>query len=214
MTDAPRFITESVPTIAIESITLEGKYVRLEPLSIMHHAALSEVALDEELWRWMPAQVRTPDEMRRFIEQALKLRAEGTTLAFAIIYKPTNSVAGSSRFLSIDTHNRHVEIGATFVGKQWQRTPVNTEVKYLMLRHAFETWHCLRVEFKTDALNEKSRAALTRIGAKEEGIFRNHILCADGRVRNSVYFSITDREWPAIKADLEAKLAKPYPAQA
>jgi RimJ/RimL family protein N-acetyltransferase len=115
---------------------------------------------------------------------------------------------GSTRFANLDRANRHVEIGWTWLGKKWQRTAANTEAKYLMLRHAFETWGCLRVEFKTDSLNERSRAALLRIGAKEEGIFRNHLITWTGRIRHSVYYSIIDSEWPAVKAHLQNKLQR------
>lgn len=212
--DNPRFLTSSITPIRVEPVTLEGEYVRLEPLSMDHHAGLCESALDEELWRWIPWSVTTPDEMRKFIELALKLRAEGIALTFATLYKPASCVVGSSRYLNIDSDNRRVEIGATIIGKQWQRTMVNTEAKYLMLRHAFETLGCIRVEFKTDSLNTQSRNALLRIGAKQEGIFRNHIICANGRIRHSVYFSITDEEWHSVKANLEEKLARPYTPQA
>ena len=208
--DNPRFLTGAIAPIIVEPVTLEGQYVRLEPLSMAHHAGLCEVALDEDLWRWFPLPVRTPDEMRQFIELALNLRDEGSVLPFATFYKPESRVVGGSRYLNIDKANHRVEIGATFVAKNWQRTLVNTEAKYLMLRHAFETLGCIRVEFKTDSLNEKSRNALLRIGAKQEGIFRNHIICSNGRIRHSVYFSISDEEWATVKADLEAKLARPY----
>jgi RimJ/RimL family protein N-acetyltransferase len=108
--------------------------------------------------------------------------------------------------MNIDLANRHVEIGATWIGREWQRTPINTEAKYLMLAHAFEKLGCVRVELKTDALNEKSRNAILRIGAKEEGIFRKHVVCWDGRIRDTVWFSILDSEWPEVKASLEKKL--------
>lgn len=209
--NAPRFLTGTVTPMVVEPVVLEGQYVRLEPLSMEHHAGMCSIGLDEELWRWTPTAVTNPDEMRKFIEQALKQRDEGSVLTFATFYKPDNVLVGSSRYMNIDHANHRLEIGSTFVGRQWQRTLVNTEAKYLMLRHAFETLGCLRVEFKTDSLNEKSRNALLRVGAKQEGIFRNHVICASGRIRHSVYFSITDEEWEAtVKADLEAKLARPY----
>jgi N-acetyltransferase len=208
----PRFVASQIKPMRVQPVTLEGQYVRLEPLSMEHHAGLSEVALDEDLWRWIPVQVRTPDEMRMFIELALKLQAEGSVLPFATISKSENRVIGSSRYLNIDHAHHRLEIGSTVVAKEWQRTRVNTEAKFLMLRHAFESLGCIRVEFKTDSLNEKSRNALLRIGATQEGIFRNHIICANGRIRHSVYFSITDEEWTkTIKPDLEAKLARAYP---
>jgi RimJ/RimL family protein N-acetyltransferase len=190
----------------VEPVTLEGQYVRLEPLSLAHHAQLCEVGLDEELWRWIPQAVRTSEEMRAYIETALEWQAAGSALPFATIEKAKGRAIGSTRFANIDRANRHVEIGWTWLGKGWQRTAANTEAKYLMLRHAFETWGCLRVEFKTDSLNERSRAALQRIGAKEEGIFRNHVITWTGRIRHSVYFSIIDSEWPAVKAQLQDKL--------
>lgn len=213
-TDNPRFLTGPIAPMIVEPVTLEGQYIRLEPLSMDHQAGLCKIALDEELWRWMPSPIRTPDEMGRYIELALKLRAEGSALPFATVYKLANQVVGSTRYLNIDRANRRLEIGATFIGKNWQRTVVNTEAKYLMLRHAFETLGCLRVEFKTDSLNVQSQNALLRLGARQEGIFRNHILCANGRVRHSVYFSIIDEEWATVKAKLEEKLAQPYPSQA
>jgi RimJ/RimL family protein N-acetyltransferase len=193
--------------MVIEPVTLEGQYIRLEPLSFAHHAQLCEVGLDEELWRWVVQPVRTPEEMRAYIEEALQAQAAGTALPFATIEKARGRAIGSTRFGNIDRVNRHVEIGWTWLGLAWQRTAANTEAKYLMLRHAFEQWGCLRVEFKTDSLNEPSRQALLRIGAKEEGTFRNHMITSTGRLRHSVYYSIIDSEWPDVKAHLEQKLA-------
>jgi RimJ/RimL family protein N-acetyltransferase len=207
ISDAPRFLTGPLTPLVIAPVTLEGQYIRLEPLSLDHHAGLCKVALDEELWRWIPSPVQNPDEMHKYIETALKQQTDGISLPFATIYKAENRVIGSSRYMNIDKPNRHVEIGSTFVAKPWQRTMVNTEAKYLMLRHAFETLGCIRVEFKTDSLNTKSQNALARIGANREGVFRNHIICSNGRIRHSVYFSISDDAWPTVKADLEAKLA-------
>jgi RimJ/RimL family protein N-acetyltransferase len=193
--------------MVVEPVTLEGQDIRLEPLSLHHHAHLCVVGLDDELWRWIPQAVGTPDEMRAYIETALAWQAAGTALPFATIVRATGRAIGSTRFANIDRANRHVEIGWTWLGKKWQRTAANTEAKYLMLRHAFEAWRCLRVEFKTDSLNERSRAALLRIGAKEEGIFRNHVITWTGRIRHSVYYSIIDSEWPGVRADLEKKLS-------
>jgi RimJ/RimL family protein N-acetyltransferase len=190
----------------LEPVTLEGRFVRLEPLSLEHHASLSEVGLDEELWRWSPVPVRTHAEMRAYIEEALEGQARGTFLPFATIEKSSGRAIGSTRFGNIDMQNRRVEIGWTWIGRNWQRTAVNTEAKYLMLGYAFETLGCLRVEFKTDSLNERSRNAILRLGAKEEGIFRNHMTTSTGRIRHSAYYSIIDSEWPELKARLEAKL--------
>jgi len=190
----------------IEPVTLEGNFIRLEPLSLEHHAGLCEVGLDEELWRWTTQPVRTPDEMRAYIQTALDEQARGVALPFAAIEKASGRVIGSTRYGNIDRANRRVEIGWTWLGLRWQRTAANTEAKYLMLRQAFETWDCIRVEFKTDSLNEKSRAALLRIGAKEEGTFRNHMITSTGRLRHSAYYSIIDSEWPAVKTRLEEKV--------
>jgi RimJ/RimL family protein N-acetyltransferase len=191
----------------IEPVTLEGRHVRLEPLSLDHHDALCEVGLDEEIWRLSPTPVATRDDMRAYIEEALAGQARGSYLPFATIDKSSSKVVGSTRFGNIDLENRRVEIGWTWIAPAWQRTAVNTEAKYLMLRHAFETLGCMRVEFKTDSLNDRSRNAILRLGAKEEGTFRNHMTTSSGRIRHSVYFSIIDSEWPAVRRDLEEKLS-------
>ncbi len=192
--------------IKVDPVTLDGLHVRLETLSLEHHPALCDAGLDEELWRWTTAFIRTPENMRKYIETALKELAEGTALPFATVDKASNRVVGSTRFANIDRFNRRLEIGWTWIARPFQRTVVNTEAKYLMLRHAFETLGCIRVELKTDSLNERSRRAILRIGAKEEGVFRNHMICADGRLRHSVYYSIIDSEWPEVKTGLEEKL--------
>ena len=150
--------------------------------------------------------IRDEEEMRKYVETALRLQKEGTALPFATIDKKSGRVAGSTRFGNIDKANRRVEIGWTWLGKEFQRSHVNTEAKYLMLKHAFEVWGCFRVEFKTDVINEKSRNALKRIGAKEEGILRRHQITATGRVRDSVYYSILDLEWPGVRRELEVKI--------
>lgn len=191
----------------IAPVVLAGRHIRLEPLTVGHLDALAEVGLDEELWRWIPVQVRTREDMLAFIRTALQWQAEGTALPFVTIEQSSGRAIGSTRFMNIDRANRHVEIGATWIARPWQRSAVNTEAKYLMLRHAFEYLGCLRVELKTDALNERSRNAIQRIGAKQEGIFRKHMVCQSGRVRDSVWFSIVDTEWPDVKAALERKLA-------
>jgi RimJ/RimL family protein N-acetyltransferase len=190
----------------VAPVTLEGRYVRLEPLAKVHLAGLAEVGLDEELWRWIPTQVRTAEEMAAYIETALEEQARGVSLPFAIVEKAAGRAIGSTRYGNIDRTHHRVEIGWTWVAREWQRTAVNTEAKYLLLRHAFETLGCIRVELKTDSLNEKSRAAILRIGAQHEGIFRNHMITASGRIRHSAYYSIIDSEWPAVKTRLESKL--------
>ena len=192
----------------VEPVVLQGRHVRLEPLTREHIAGLSKVGLDQELWRWIPIPVRTPEQMAEYVQTALKEQAGGTSLPFAQIETATGKVIGSTRYGNIDRTHHRVEIGWTWVAAQWQRTAVNTEAKYLLLRHAFETLGCNRVELKTDSLNAKSRAAILRIGAQQEGIFRNHMITSSGRIRDSVYFSITDSEWPGVKSNLEAKLSR------
>ena len=193
----------------IRPVVLEGQVVRLEPLSMDHHAALCAVGFDPELWRWTLNLVQTPEQMKEYMKAALDGQARGSELPFATCERASGRAVGSTRFGNIDRANRRVEIGWTWIARPWQRTAVNTEAKYLMLRHAFEQWGCVRVELKTDVLNEASRAALRRLGAKEEGVLRRHMITATGRIRDTVYYSILDSEWPAVKAMLEAKLAQP-----
>ena len=194
----------------IQPVTLERTYVRLEPLTLSHLDSLCQVGLDAELWRWTPSILRTPEEMRKYVETALEWQSRGTALPFATVDRATGKVAGSTRFANIETEHRRLEIGWTWVARAWQRTPINTEAKYLMLRYTFETLGCIRVEFKTDSLNKQSQSALERIGAKQEGIFRNHMVTYSGRIRHSVYYSIIDSEWPRVKASLEERLSRPY----
>jgi RimJ/RimL family protein N-acetyltransferase len=195
-----------VTPLQIQPVTLQGRHVRLEPLTLDHHNGLCEIGLEADLWRWIPFQVKSRDEMQEYIRQALQWQSDGTALPFATVEQSSGRVVGCTRYMNIDKPNRHVEIGSTWIGKPWQRTVVNTEAKYLMLRHAFETLGCFRVELKTDALNQRSRNAILRIGASQEGIFRKHVVCWDGRLRDSVYFSVIDSEWPEVKARLEEKL--------
>jgi N-acetyltransferase len=190
----------------LEPVTLEGRSVRLEPLAVAHHAALCEVGLDPELWQVIPYRVSTADEMRDYIGSVLEAQAAGTAIPFATVERASGRVIGSTRFMNIDTANRRVEIGATWIAKPWQRTAINTEAKYLMLRHAFETLGCIRVELKTDAVNQQSRQAILRIGAREEGTLRQHMVTWSGRLRDTVYYSILDSEWPGVKANLEGNL--------
>jgi RimJ/RimL family protein N-acetyltransferase len=192
----------------IEPVTLDGRSVRLEPLSLAHVPELCKVGLDEELWRITMTLIRNEEEMRQYVETALRLQKEGSALPFATRDKKSGRIAGSTRFGNIDRSNRRVEIGWTWLGKEFQRTHVNTEAKYLMLQHAFEVWGCYRVEFKTDVINERSRNALKRIGATEEGILRRHQITATGRVRDSIYYSVLDIEWASVKARLEAMVAQ------
>ena len=192
--------------MVVAAIVLEGRQVRLEPLREDHLAGLAAVGLDEELWRWIPSPVRTAEEMAAYIGIALREQNQGVSLPFALVERGTGRLIGSTRYGNIDRTNHRVEIGWTWVGREWQRTAINTEAKYLLLKHAFETLGCIRVELKTDSLTERSRAAILRIGAREEGIFRTPMITASGRIRHTVYYSIVDSEWHSVKARLEARL--------
>ncbi len=187
---------------------LTGRTLRLEPLGPEHAAGLAAVGLDPELWRITMTRFETPTDVDRYIATALQEREAGAGVPFATVLQADGRVVGSTRFGTIVPEHRRAEIGWTWVARPWQRSAVNTEAKYLMLRHAFEVWNLVRVEFKTDVLNAASRDAILRLGAKEEGIFRKHQLAPGPRWRDSVYFSIIDDEWPAVKAGLEAKLAR------
>jgi N-acetyltransferase len=223
MTDRPRFDAVddpridpadlrpellALPPLAPVPVTLEGRFVRLEPLERRHLDPLAEVGLDPEVWRWTTTNAADRAGLARWIEEALAEQAAGTALPFATIDRTSGRAIGSTRFLSIDRRNRHVEIGWTWVAPAWQRTGANREAKLLMLGHAFDALGCLRVEFKTDALNDRSRAALLGIGATFEGIFRNHVISQGGRIRHSAWYSVTDREWPEVRARLDATLAR------
>jgi RimJ/RimL family protein N-acetyltransferase len=190
----------------IAPVTLEGRFVRLEPLSMSHLGDLTEVAFEPEMWRWMLSEVATSDDVVQFIQSARAEQAQGVSLPFATVDVATGRAIGSTRYLNISPANKRLEIGSTWIGAGWRRTAANTEAKLLMLRHAFEALGALRVEFKTDELNTRSRTAILRIGAKFEGIFRKHMTMPNGRVRNSAYYSIVDDEWPAVKTLLEEKL--------
>ena len=192
--------------MVVAPVVLEGQYIRLEPLQKNHLAGLAAVGLDPELWRWIPRPVRTIDEMAGYIETALREKEQGASLPFALVERQTGRPIGSTRYGNIERINRRVEIGWTWLAKPWQRTAANTEAKYLMLRHAFETWGAMRVELKTDSLNARSRAAILRIGAKEEGTLRNHMMTSTGRIRHTVYSSVVDSEWPGVKSRLEQML--------
>jgi N-acetyltransferase len=171
-----------------------------------HLDGLARVGLEPEIWRWGIVPLATRADMQTYVEQALDEWRRGVSLPFVIVALPKSEVAGSTRYGNIDLANRRLEIGWTWLGPRYQRTRINTEAKLLLLSHAFEGLGMHRVELKTDALNQKSRAAILRIGAVEEGTFRKHIVTASGRVRDSVYYSILDTEWPLVKARLESKL--------
>lgn len=178
-------------------------------MRVDHIPALCEVALDESIWRWTTNVVDEAADIERYVKNALVEREQGRALPFVTIDKKSGTVVGSTRFGNIDVANRKVEIGWTWINPRWQRTAINSEAKLLMLTHAFEVWKCVRVEFKTDSNNRKSRKAIRRLGAKEEGVLRNHMITETGRFRDSVYFSIIESEWPAVRSGLESKLEQP-----
>jgi len=197
-------------------LTLEGSFVRLEPIRREHADLFWDVAHNdlEDIFRWIPYSMKTREDFQRLIDKAFTEQERGESIVFATVERASGRAIGSTRFMNIDRANRRVEIGSTWIAPAWQRTAINTEAKYLMLRQAFEVWGCVRVELKTDALNQKSRNAILRIGAKEEGTLRRHVLTWTGRIRDSIYFSILDDEWPEVKARIEARISgRPVPVQ-
>ena len=196
------------PLNIIAPVTPEGSVVRLEPLRRDHAEVFWDVAQNQvdNIFQWIPYRMNSLQDFTSVVEKALTEQDRGDSVVFATVERSSGKVIGSTRFMNIDRVNRHVEIGSTWIAPAWHRTAINTEAKYLMLRHAFEIWKCFRVELKTDALNQRSRNAILRIGAKEEGTLRRHVITWTGRVRDSVYFSILDSEWPEVKTTLEARL--------
>ncbi len=190
----------------IKPITLHGRHVRLEPLSSDHLTGLKAAINDGQLWQLMVTSVPHPDDVEAFYQDAVKAHQAGQALAFATINQASNQVVGSTRFMNANLLHHRLEIGFTFIAQSQQRTATNTEAKLLMLSHAFEQLQLNRVEFVTDFLNHRSRQAILRLGAKQEGILRNHMQMPDGRIRDSVVFSITCHEWAGVKAFLEEKL--------
>lgn len=191
-----------------DKVVLEGQKVRLEPLSLTHKDGLCEAILDGELWNLFVTLVPPINEMNTFFHNAEMAYESGDSLVFAIIDKATNKVAGSTRFMKANFPNKRLEIGFTFLGETWQKTGINTEAKFLLLSHAFETLQFNRVELITDYLNTKSRNAILRLGAKEEGILRSHMIMPNGRVRDSVLYSIVKHEWEGVKQNLIFKLSR------
>jgi RimJ/RimL family protein N-acetyltransferase len=193
--------------VPIERVELRGRRVALEPLSKKHLPGLAAAISDGELWTIPVTLVPHPNDLPEFLKQAELRYSAHLERPFATVDLASGSIVGSTRFMAINREHRRVEIGFTFIAQQWQRSYVNTEAKYLMLQHAFEEWGCNRVEFITDALNTKSRQAIVRLGAKEEGIMRNHMIMRDGRIRDSVLYSVLQSEWPLVKSKLEEKIA-------
>jgi RimJ/RimL family protein N-acetyltransferase len=197
------------PLEIIVPVTLEGSVVRLEPIRRDHAVLFWDIAKNDlgDIFRWIPYAMKTREDFQTLIDKAFAEQGRGESVVFATVERTSGQTIGSTRFMNIDRANRRVEIGSTWIAPAWQRTAVNTEAKYLMLRHAFEVWGCMRLELKTDALNQKSRNAILRIGAQEEGTLRRHLVTWTGRVRDTVYFSILDDEWANVKSALESRLA-------
>ena len=190
----------------VSPITLEGHHVRLVPLNTAHEESLIAAAADGELWNSTFTVVPSRETISAYLDAAFDGQAQGRELPFVIIQKTNGLVVGTTRFYNIDRENRSVEIGYTWLAAKAQRTAVNSETKLLLLTHAFEYWNCIRVALVTDVRNEQSQKAIIRLGAKHEGILRNHLIMPDGRYRDSVCFSIIEAEWPEVKARLGAKL--------
>jgi RimJ/RimL family protein N-acetyltransferase len=190
----------------LSPVTLSGRFVRLVPLALDHVPALWAAGNDADLWRWTLNHPRSEGDMRRYVQAALEKQAARGAIPFATTDVATGAVIGSTRFHNIEPAHRRVEIGYTWIGRRWQRTPANTEAKYLMLRHAFETWHVQRVSLKTDARNARSRAAIERLGARFDGVLRAHSPAADRGLRDTAYYSILDTEWPPVREGLVSRL--------
>ena len=188
----------------VKPIILQGKYVRLEPMTRAHAPALAEIGVGQPFWDFMVyGRMETADDMREWVKDILARAEKGTDVPFVAIHIDSGRVAGASRYMNIMPNDRGLEIGGTWYGPEFQRTMVNTECKYLLLQHAFEKLSCIRVQLKTDLRNERSQKAIERIGAVKEGVLRNHMILPDGYYRHSVYYSILDTEWPSVKIRLQ-----------
>ncbi len=193
----------------VKPVVLQGTYVRLEPMTEAHVVGLAEIGVGQSFWDFMLyGNMNSVGDMRNWVMDILSRAEKGTDLPFVVIHLASGQVAGATRYLNIVPKDRGLEIGGTWYGLEFQRTPVNTECKYLLLRHAFETLGCIRVQLKTDLRNERSQKAIERLGAVKEGVLRNHMILPDGRYRHSVFYSIIDAEWPEVKKRLEAMLQR------
>lgn len=192
--------------LAIGPATLEGRWVRLEPLQRQHVDALAAISGDEEIWRYISMPLATHSDVATFVERTLATAERGDEIPFVIIEKVTGTIVGSTRFMDIRREHRAVEIGSTWLGRAWWRTAINSESKYLLLRHLFDDVGCLRVSLKTDARNLRSQRAIERLGAVREGVLRKHMIVQNGYSRDTVYYSIIDTEWPAIRSTMERNL--------
>ncbi len=188
-------------------VPLEGRHVRLEPLNESHIPGLAAVGAGQDFWQFMLyGDMKTDEDMKNWVLDIMSRGQRGTDLPFAVIHLESGRVAGATRYLNIVPHDRGLEVGGTWYGLEFQRTAVNTECKYLLFTHAFEVLKCIRLQIKTDLRNVRSQKAIERIGAKKEGVLRNHMILPDGRYRDSVFYSILDTEWPAVKINLEKML--------
>lgn len=193
----------------VKTVILQGKHVRLEPMTEEHIPGLTEIGVGQTFWDFMVyGNINTVADMRNWVRDILGRAEKGTDLPFVAIHLASGRVAGATRYLNIMPQDRGLEIGGTWYGLEFQRTPVNTECKYLLLSHAFEMLRCIRVQLKTDLRNERSQKAIERIGAVKEGVLRNHMILPDGRVRHSVIYSILDSEWPDVKKRLEEMMSR------
>jgi len=192
----------------IEPVTLRGRFATLEPLAAGHAPALAQAAADGDLWRLWYTSIAPPDRMGEYVAAALDMRDRLDAMPF-VVRDTAGDVVGCTRFFNVDAKNRRVEIGHTWYARRAQRTPVNTECKLLLLTHAFDALGCIAVEFRTHWFNHASRAAIARLGAKQDGVLRNHQLAPDGAKRDTVVFSIIDNEWPAVRAHLRFQLDRP-----
>lgn len=194
---------------ALQPVTLTGDIVRLEPMTLAHADALAAVGLHPELWRLQPEPVDTADDMRRYVERALAAAQAGSGLPFVIVQQSTGQIIGTTRYMDVALAHKRLEIGATWLTPSSHRSGANTEAKFLLLQHAFETIGIMRVVFKTELSNTQSRQAILRIGGVEEGVFRKHLIAQSGRARDMVYFAILAEDWPSAKARLLARLHRP-----
>jgi N-acetyltransferase len=193
---------------ALGPTVLYGEFIRLEPLREVHRDALLRVAEDDRIWSWLPRKLQTVDEMNAFLASSRDEEAKGQAYAFAVVLRGSGRLVGSTRYLDITPADRGVEIGSTWYAPDVWGTRVNPEAKYLLMRHAFEDWQAIRVCFKTDERNERSRRAIAKLGASFEGILRNHRIRRDGSFRGSAYFSVIESEWPQVKSGLMARLSQ------
>jgi N-acetyltransferase len=189
-------------TAPAERVTLTGRYVRLEPLSLLHTAGLANVCRHEEIWRYLRVELRNERDVETWIGAALDEQSRGNELPFAVIDLRSGCPVGSTRYFTIAQKDRGLEIGSTWLTPSVWRTPINSEAKYLLLQHAFESLGCIRVQFITDSRNERSRRAIERLGATLEGTMRHHMIMRDGYIRDSLLYSVLDTEWPRVKQEL------------